>query len=92
VQLMIPIEKFGVKIISMGFFTGRNQGLIWRGPMVANATQQLFQNTHWEETDFMIVDFPPGTGDIQLTAIQKLDIKRCHHRYNTTGNISERRP
>ena len=74
VQLMIPVEKFGVKIISMGFFAGRNQGLIWRGPMVANATQQLFQNTQWEETDFMIVDFPPGTGDIQLTAIQKLYI------------------
>lgn len=74
VQLMIPIEKYGVKIMSMGFFAGRNQGLIWRGPMVANATQQLFQNTHWEETDFLIVDFPPGTGDIQLTAIQKLTL------------------
>jgi ATP-binding protein involved in chromosome partitioning len=74
VKLMVPIEKYGVKIISMGFFASRNQGLIWRGPMVANATQQLFQNTLWEETDFMIVDFPPGTGDIQLTAIQKLNV------------------
>ncbi len=74
VQLMKPIEKFGVKVISMGFFAGRNQGLIWRGPLVANATQQLFQNTHWEETDFIIVDLPPGTGDVQLTVIQKLTI------------------
>jgi ATP-binding protein involved in chromosome partitioning len=75
VQLMIPIEKYGVKIISMGFFAARNQGLIWRGPMVANATQQLFQNTLWEDIDYMIIDFPPGTGDIQLTAIQKLNIE-----------------
>lgn len=74
VQLMMPIERFGVKVISMGFFTGKSQGLIWRGPMVANATQQLFQNTQWEETDFLIVDLPPGTGDVQLTAIQKLNI------------------
>ncbi|MFW5663738.1 MAG: Mrp/NBP35 family ATP-binding protein [bacterium] len=74
VQLMIPIEKFGVKIMSMGFFAARNQGLIWRGPMVANATQQLFQNTLWEDIDYLIVDFPPGTGDVQLTAIQKLTL------------------
>jgi ATP-binding protein involved in chromosome partitioning len=74
VQLMLPIERFGVKVMSMGFFAGKGQGLIWRGPMVSNATQQLFQNTQWEDIDFLIVDFPPGTGDIQLTAIQKLDI------------------
>jgi ATP-binding protein involved in chromosome partitioning len=74
VQLMIPIEKCGVKIMSMGFFAGRNQGLIWRGPMVANATQQLFQNTLWEDIDYLIIDLPPGTGDVQLTVIQKLNL------------------
>lgn len=74
VQLMIPIEKFGVKVMSMGFFATRHQGLIWRGPMVANATQQLFENTLWEDIDYLIIDLPPGTGDVQLTVIQKLNL------------------
>lgn len=74
-QLVIPIEKYGVKVISVGFFVDKKQGLIWRGPMVSNTVSQLFDNTLWEETDYMIVDFPPGTGDIQLTTIQKVDVK-----------------
>ncbi|HOI87856.1 MAG TPA: Mrp/NBP35 family ATP-binding protein [Lentimicrobium sp.] len=73
-EVLTPIEKFGVKIMSIGFFVERNQGLIWRGPMAANAITQLFENTLWGDTDYMIVDFPPGTGDIQLTTVQKLDL------------------
>jgi ATP-binding protein involved in chromosome partitioning len=73
-EIMFPIEKFGVKIISIGFFIDRNQGLIWRGPMAAKAITQLFEDTQWGEIDYMIVDFPPGTGDIQLTTVQKLNI------------------
>jgi ATP-binding protein involved in chromosome partitioning len=72
-DIMFPIEKFGVKIMSIGFFIKRNQGLIWRGPMAANAITQLLENTHWDEIDYMILDFPPGTSDIQLTAVQKLN-------------------
>jgi ATP-binding protein involved in chromosome partitioning len=60
--------------MSIGFFLAKNQGLIWRGPMVANAVTQLFENTEWGEIDFMIVDFPPGTGDIQLTTVQKMNL------------------
>jgi ATP-binding protein involved in chromosome partitioning len=74
-EYMFPIEKYGVKIMSIGFFVDKDQGLIWRGPMAASAMTQLFENTMWGEIDYMIVDFPPGTGDIQLTTIQKLDVK-----------------
>ncbi len=73
-EMMFPIEKYGVKIMSIGFFVAPNQSLIWRGPMAANAMTQLFENTQWGEIDYMVVDFPPGTGDIQLTTVQKLNL------------------
>jgi ATP-binding protein involved in chromosome partitioning len=73
-EMMFPIEKYGVKIMSIGFFVPKNQGLIWRGPMAANAITQLFENTQWGDADYMIIDFPPGTGDIQLTIVQKLKL------------------
>ncbi len=73
-DLIFPIEKFGVSIMSIGFFIDRNQSLIWRGPMAANAVAQLFENTQWGDIDYMFVDFPPGTGDIQLTTMQKLNL------------------
>jgi ATP-binding protein involved in chromosome partitioning len=73
-DMIFPIVKFGVSIISIGFFIDRNQSLIWRGPMAANAITQLFENTQWGDIDYMFVDFPPGTGDIQLTTIQKMNL------------------
>jgi ATP-binding protein involved in chromosome partitioning len=73
-DIIFPVEKFGVSIISIGFFIDRNQSLIWRGPMAANAITQLFENTQWGEIDYMFVDFPPGTGDIQLSTIQNLNL------------------
>ncbi len=73
-EVIYPIEKFGVKLISIGFFISPGQSLIWRGPLAANGLTQLFSNTDWGEVDYMIVDFPPGTGDIQLTTIQKLNL------------------
>lgn len=73
-EMIFPIIKYGVKIISIGFFIDRSQSLIWRGPMAGKAVTQLFENTEWGEIDYMIVDFPPGTGDIQLTTIQKLNL------------------
>ncbi len=73
-DIIIPIEKFGVSIMSIGFFIDRNQSLIWRGPMAASAVTQLFENTIWKDIDYMIIDFPPGTGDIQLTSVQKLNL------------------
>ena len=73
-EIMIPVEQFGVKIMSIGFFVSRNQSLIWRGPMAANAITQLIENTEWGDIDIMIIDYPPGTGDIQLTTVQKLEL------------------
>jgi ATP-binding protein involved in chromosome partitioning len=73
-DLIFPIDKFGIKIISIGFFIDRSQSLIWRGPMASNAVKQLFEDTQWGEIDYMIIDFPPGTSDIQLTTVQKLNL------------------
>lgn len=73
-QWIIPIEKYGVKILSIGFFVDPAQALIWRGPMAANALKQLLNETDWGELDYLVVDLPPGTGDIQLTLAQDFNI------------------
>lgn len=73
-EIIYPIEKFGVKLLSIGFFMSHGQSLIWRGPLAANGITQLFNDTEWGEVDYMIIDFPPGTGDIQLTTVQKLNV------------------
>ncbi len=69
-----PIEKYGVKVISSGFFIDPSKALIWRGPMASSALKQLFNDTDWGELDYLICDMPPGTGDIHLTLIQDLKI------------------
>lgn len=73
-EMIFPIVRYGVKIISIGFFTDRSQSLIWRGPMAGKAVTQLFEETQWGDIDYMIIDFPPGTSDIQLTTVQKLNL------------------
>lgn len=65
-----PIEKFGIKMLSIGFFTDPNQPVPWRGPMVSTAVKQLFNDADWGELDYLIVDLPPGTGDIHITLSQ----------------------
>jgi ATP-binding protein involved in chromosome partitioning len=69
VKKMIPIESFGVKLLSIGFFTDTSQALVWRGPMASKAVIQLFQEAHWGTLDYMIIDLPPGTGDIHLSLV-----------------------
>jgi len=73
-EIFFPVKKYGVNVISMGFFIDRKQSLIWRGPMAGKVLTQLLENTQWGETDYMIIDFPPGTSDIQLTTVQKLKL------------------
>jgi ATP-binding protein involved in chromosome partitioning len=73
-QIFLPVKKYGVNIMSIGFFIDRNQSLIWRGPMAGKAVTELLENTMWGDTDYMIIDFPPGTSDIQLTTVQKLNL------------------
>ena len=69
-----PIENYGVKILSIGFFTNANQAVIWRGPMAAKALNQLIFEAYWGELDFLLIDLPPGTGDIHLSIMQALPI------------------
>ena len=72
--LILPIEKFGIKLLSLGFFADPDQPVPWRGPMASNAIKQLFNDADWGELDYLIVDLPPGTGDIHITISQSFPI------------------
>lgn len=71
---MKPVENYGVKILSIGFFTKPDQAVIWRGPMAAKALNQMIFDADWGELDFLLLDLPPGTGDIHLSIMQALPI------------------
>ncbi len=71
---MKPIESYGVKMLSIGFFTQPNQAVIWRGPMASKALNQMIFDAHWGELDFMLLDLPPGTGDIHLSIMQAMPV------------------
>ncbi len=71
---MKPVENYGVKILSIGFFTQPNQAVVWRGPMAAKALNQMIFDAHWGDLDFLLIDLPPGTGDIHLSIMQALPI------------------
>lgn len=71
---MKPVESYGVKVLSIGFFTKPNQAVVWRGPMAAKALNQMIFDASWGELDFMLLDLPPGTGDIHLSIMQSLPI------------------
>ena len=74
VSKMIPISSYGVKLLSIGFFTKIDQAVIWRGPMASKALNQMIFDCHWDELDFLLIDLPPGTGDIHLSIMQALPI------------------
>ncbi|WP_299777819.1 Mrp/NBP35 family ATP-binding protein [uncultured Formosa sp.] len=71
---MKPVENYGVKVLSIGFFTKPDQAVVWRGPMAAKALNQMIFDAHWGELDFLLLDLPPGTGDIHLSIMQSLPI------------------
>ncbi len=71
---MKPVESYGVKLLSIGFFTQRDQAVIWRGPMASKALNQMIFDAHWGEIDFMLLDLPPGTGDIHLSIMQAMPV------------------
>jgi len=71
---MEPVENYGVKILSIGFFTKSDQAVIWRGPMASKALNQMIFDANWGELDFLLIDLPPGTGDIHLSILQALPI------------------
>ncbi len=71
---MDPVESYGVKLLSIGFFAAANQAVVWRGPMASKALNQLINDAHWGELDFMLIDLPPGTGDIHLSLVQVVPV------------------
>jgi ATP-binding protein involved in chromosome partitioning len=71
-KTMDPLENHGVQVMSIGFLVGPDEAMIWRGPMATQALEQLLRQTNWRELDYLIVDMPPGTGDIQLTLSQRV--------------------
>ena len=71
---MVPFSNFGVEVISMGFLVPEGKALVWRGPMLHKAIQQLFTDVAWSELDYLIVDLPPGTGDAQLSLAQSVPL------------------
>lgn len=73
-QLMIPVEKYGVKLLSIGFLVDPSQAVVWRGPMASKALRQLFADAQWGDLDYMFIDLPPGTGDIHLTLVSSVPV------------------
>ncbi|MCA4775506.1 Mrp/NBP35 family ATP-binding protein [Empedobacter stercoris] len=69
-----PVESYGIKILSIGFFADTDQAIVWRGPMAAKALNQMIRDAHWGELDFLLIDLPPGTGDIHLSIVQQVPI------------------
>jgi ATP-binding protein involved in chromosome partitioning len=72
--LIVPIEKFGIKVISIGLLIDEKQAVVWRGPMVSSAIRQFVSDVDWGELDYLVIDMPPGTGDIHLTVVQTIPV------------------
>ena len=73
-RTIVPVEAYGLKMISMGLLNPGDKPLVWRGPMLHSVIQQFLRSTQWGELDYLIVDLPPGTGDVQLTLIQSVSV------------------
>jgi ATP-binding protein involved in chromosome partitioning len=73
-QRLLPIEKYGVKVMSIGFLVEENSAVVWRGPMVTSALNQFLRDVEWGELDVLVIDMPPGTGDVQLTIAQNVPL------------------
>ena len=73
-QKIIPVIKENLKLMSFGFISGNQAPVVWRGPLVAKMTEQFFRDVVWGELDYLILDLPPGTGDVQLTLSQKIPL------------------
>lgn len=73
-KVIMPVKRYGISLLSIGFFIDSEKAAVWRGPMASKVLIQLLEDTHWGEVDYMIIDLPPGTSDIQLTIAQKLQV------------------
>jgi ATP-binding protein involved in chromosome partitioning len=73
-QKLMPLEAFGVKLMSIGFLAGADKAMVWRGPMVSRAIEQMLSDVHWGDLDYLVIDLPPGTGDASLTLAQAVPL------------------
>ncbi|NDC61638.1 MAG: iron-sulfur cluster carrier protein ApbC, partial [Betaproteobacteria bacterium] len=73
-KTMQPLQAHGVQVMSIGFLVAQDQAMVWRGPMATQALEQLLRQTNWRDLDYLLVDMPPGTGDIQLTLSQRVPL------------------
>ncbi|SFF47148.1 Mrp/NBP35 family ATP-binding protein [Thermoflexibacter ruber] len=73
-QLLLPVEQYGIKILSIGFLAPPDDAVVWRGPMASSALRQFISDTDWGELDYMLIDLPPGTSDIHLTLVQTVPV------------------
>ncbi|MFM7301332.1 MAG: P-loop NTPase, partial [Crocinitomicaceae bacterium] len=73
-QLIKPVDANGINLLSIGFFTDQDNAVVWRGPMASKALTQLFTDAHWGELDYLVIDLPPGTGDIHLSLLQTVPL------------------
>jgi ATP-binding protein involved in chromosome partitioning len=69
-----PVERYGIKMMSIGFLVNEESAIVWRGPMLFKAMDQFFRDVQWGELDYLIIDLPPGTGDVQLSLVQKVPV------------------
>ena len=76
-QMIVPPERWGVRCISIAYFVPENEAVIWRGPMLHKALEQFLTDVYWDVPDFLLIDMPPGTGDIALSLSQYLPRARC---------------
>ena len=72
--VMIPVESYGVKLVSIGFFAPGSQAVVWRGPMATKALNQIVKDSHWGDLDYLLIDLPPGTGDVHLSLVQAVPV------------------
>ena len=88
---LAPLEAYGVKIMSMGFLVDENVPMVWRGPMVSQAISQMLGEVAWGELDALVIDMPPGTGDVQLTMAQQVPLAGAVDRLDPAGSGADRR-
>lgn len=84
---IIPLSRYGIKVMSMGFLVNEDAAIVWRGPMLFKAMDQFFKDVQWGDLDYLVIDLPPGTGDVQLSIVQKVKVD-CAVIVTTPQNIS----
>ena len=89
-QKIVPAEQYGLQVVSMGFLTGDDAPVIWRGPMLHGAIQQFFREVRWDDLDYLIVDMPPGTGDVALSLSQTVPVAGRGRRHDAAEGVARR--